>query len=175
MFFIVSTAAAAGLSRVSMGVSEATSSRYTIYSLVFLVSLYILFISQNKSSLYRHIVFTIASIISLTIFLYWIPNGIASLKYRDNLLNSSLVYPSEQRAINILETSMKLGVFFPTSQTYKYLPSFYATCNKINQITSYTIESVTLNNSKPLYNLSYTIQTVSSGNIPLPLLNNQTV
>ncbi|WP_291493061.1 hypothetical protein, partial [Desulfurella sp.] len=45
----------------------------------------------------------------------------------------------------------------------------------LNKSTLYTIESITLNNSKPLYNLSYTTQTASSGNMPFPLSNNHKV
>ncbi|AWB09766.1 hypothetical protein TDSAC_0390 [Thermodesulfobium acidiphilum] len=153
-FFIIATAAAAGLSRVSMGVVEATSSRYTIYSSILLACLYILLIGRIKSILYKRNIFIISSLIAISIFLCWVPKGIASLENKEVLLKSSLVYPSEQRAIKILENSFKLGTFMPIAQIYKFLPSYYAFAIDLNQPTSYTIESITLNNTKPLYNLS---------------------
>ncbi len=45
----------------------------------------------------------------------------------------------------------------------------------VNNPTSYTIESITLNNRKPLCSLLYTTKTALSGNMSLPLLNNQKV
>jgi hypothetical protein len=111
--------------------------------------------------------------ISLVLFVCWVPKGINSLKNKDSLLKSSLAYPSEQRAINILETSVKLKTFMPIAQIYKYLPSYYAFANKISKVSLYTIESISLNNTKTLYSLSYNIQTSNSSNTPLPLYNNQ--
>ncbi|WP_169309406.1 hypothetical protein [Thermodesulfobium narugense] len=152
-FFIVSTAAA-GLSRISLGVVEAISSRYTIYSISLLVICYIFFVSQLKSTFFRKIFFIFSLTVSLAFFLYWIPKGIAPLRNKEVLLSSSLVYPSEQRAVKILETSAKLGTFMPIAQIYKFLPSYYAFAISLNQPTSYTIESIKLNDNKSLYNLA---------------------
>jgi len=156
LFFllIILTAAAAGLDRISLGVIEATSSRYTIYSIILSVVLYICFMSQVKSIVFRKTFFIISLILSLAIFFYWIPNGIAQLRNKDALLQSSLVYPSAQRATKILQTSAKLGTFMPIAQVYKFLPSYYAFAIKLSQNTKYYIESITLNNNKPLYSLA---------------------
>lgn len=122
VFFIFATACAAGLSRLSMGINEALSSRYTIYSATLLSITYVLATPEIKSKKLHKFVFIISILFSVFVWMHWISPGISQLKNKDHLLKTSFVYPDQTRAINILEESLKLNIFTPIPQIYKHLP-----------------------------------------------------
>ncbi len=109
--FILSTSAAAGLSRMGLGIGQALSSRYTIYSSVYLALLYILIINQIKQKPARKTFFVIFFIFSAALYIYWIPEGLTNLNHKYAQLQHSLVYPNQKRAQEIINKSIDLKVF----------------------------------------------------------------
>jgi len=114
MLFIFATAAAAGVSRISIGVGEAASSRYGIYSLVFLVIIYGYYLIRYKEN--RHVLLCLnilGLIISTIIFFVWFNKGVKQLKYRSFISYHYVVYPDPNRGLKIISESKRLHIFIP--------------------------------------------------------------
>ncbi len=116
MLFVLATAAAAGLSRISWGIEEATASRYSIYSLLLLAivfSYYAIGYQGNRPALLRLHIFGL--IFPTIIFCVWLNTGITYIKYMSFAANHYIAYnpPDPDQGPNILSESRKLHIFVP--------------------------------------------------------------
>lgn len=122
ILYILLVAMAAGLSRASMGIDEALSSRYTIYSLALLAAIYV-YISNVLATRTRRLVFSFTTLsVSLLIYFCYLPSSIAFLDYEQKLLERYLVYPYNGRAIEILGAAMRDKIFVPNATVFSNLP-----------------------------------------------------
>lgn len=119
---VVGTAVGAGWSRVSMGVYEAASSRYAIYSLVFLAALILALLASWRGGGGRRALALAALLLSVLVVGAWFAPANRILARRQRILKDSLVYPDQARAMEILAASMKLGIFQPIPPVYQRLP-----------------------------------------------------
>lgn len=121
IIYIISVAAAAGLSRVSMGIDEALSSRYTIYSLALVASIYIHLMNKASTASRQHLLLCVSLAASLTIYICYLPSSIAFLNYEQKLLDRYMVYPYNGRAAEILGNAMRDKVFMPNAVVFSNL------------------------------------------------------
>lgn len=123
IIFVVATAAADGLSRISLGMGVALSSRYTPFSAILISVNYIGIVSsirrecRTKWATFGGIAFSIG------VYSWWLWLGIPYLSAKKFMLENQLVYPSQSRAASILDTAMNGGLFMPISRIYRNLPT----------------------------------------------------
>ncbi len=123
LIFILGTAAADGLSRISLGMDEPLSSRYTPFCASLVVLLYIAITSSQKKEKCRKIISSTGIALSLLTYILWFMPGIASLEKTHSLLDHQLAYPVQSRAYAELETAIKNHIFMPIGNIYRNLPS----------------------------------------------------
>ena len=108
IIFVIGIALVTGLSRVSLGVNLALSSRYSIYSILFWSLMYIKFIivfgSTNKKQL---MLVLFAFFCSLSVYVNCFREGITYLNTHETFISASTVYPKIDSALNILQVSEK--------------------------------------------------------------------
>ena len=121
--FVLATAAAAGLSRISMGIPEALSSRYTIYSLLIFSVLYIALISSVRQQSIRRLLAISGIVMSIALYVSWINPGLTMLNERYGIQENLLGYPSQSAAMERLGNAMRHGIFFPIARVYRNLPA----------------------------------------------------
>ncbi|HKI87164.1 MAG TPA: hypothetical protein VKA53_10535 [Thermoanaerobaculia bacterium] len=119
---VLAVGAGAGLSRLSMGVHEAAASRYAVYSLLLLSSVYLGLLLGTHDPGRRRCVAIAGLAISALLVGLWFSPATKTLRMRARLLDDALVYPDQARAMGILESSMKLGVFAPIPSVERRLP-----------------------------------------------------
>lgn len=120
--FIAATAGGAAWSRLSMGVHEASSSRYAIYSLLFVANLFLGLLLGARSQAGRRLVGVVGLVVALVAFGAWFAPGTGRLVQRQQALKSYLVYPDQSSAANIMKASMQFGLFAPLGSVYRNLP-----------------------------------------------------
>ncbi|WP_215877216.1 hypothetical protein HF292_015790 (plasmid) [Acidithiobacillus ferruginosus] len=121
--FVLATAAAAGLSRVSMGIGEALSGRYTIYSLLILSTLYIALISSVGQQPIRRLLASSGIVVSVALYASWVTPGLNMLNQQYGEMENVLCYPSQSSAMEELGNAMKHKLFTPIAQVYRNLPA----------------------------------------------------
>ncbi|MHB8321197.1 MAG: hypothetical protein ACYDA7_04170 [Acidithiobacillus sp.] len=121
--FVLATAAAAGLSRVSMGIGEALGARYTIYSLLILSTLYIALISSVRQQPIRRLLTSSGILVSVALYASWIIPGLSGLNQQYGMQENVLCYPSQSSAMEELGNAMKHKLFIPVAQVYRNLPA----------------------------------------------------
>jgi hypothetical protein len=121
--FLIATGAADGLSRISLGMNVSLSSRYTTFSALLIVSLYIAIASYQKNGKRRVMVTILGLMLSVVSYLLWFTSGILDLATTQGIMESQLVYPLQSRAYSILQDAMDKKIFFPIARIYSNLPS----------------------------------------------------
>ncbi len=116
MLFVLATAVAAGLGRVSWSVKEATASRYSINSLllfVLIVSYYLVTYGRDRSAFLR--LNAVGLVAPLLVFSLWFNGALSDLRYRDFILHRYVVYnpPDPDQGPAILSESERLHTFIP--------------------------------------------------------------
>lgn len=110
--YVIITATLAALNRSNEGIQTSGDSRYSEYSLLFLASTYLIYITSAKGWGERKIIATIALVISLSIFSFWNLRSAPYLIDRHYwLINSIQTHPDWDHAISIKNESSRLGVF----------------------------------------------------------------
>lgn len=119
--FIIATGAADGLSRITLGMNAALSSRYTPFGAILIVLVYTGIIIYQKN---RRVVMTIfATVLSIISYSLWFMPGISSLATTQALLEHQLVYPVQSRAYSELRDAIRNKIFLPIAEIYRELPS----------------------------------------------------
>lgn len=119
---VLATAAADGLSRMSLGMGEALSSRYTPYSALLLSALYIQAVTCMRTNSPKTYIFIIGTAVSLFLYAGWYHAGIVSMRVKHSILESELAYPVQSRALVITQEAIRSKIFIPVSTVYAALP-----------------------------------------------------
>lgn len=119
---VSATAAADGLSRISLGMGAALSSRYTPYSAILLSVVYIGLLASVSTKRFRTFVFTIGLAFSLLLFAVWFRRGVDSMRTMHSLQESDLVYPVQSRALMVIRDAIQSKLFTPIARIYADLP-----------------------------------------------------
>jgi hypothetical protein len=119
---MIFTAGAGALSRFPGGLDSALSSRYTIYSGVFASAIYLLYLRRVPTPRSMVIRVMATGLLSLVIYVSWISIGMHYLTNQRFRLLTSIVYPEEPRAVNILEEAAIAKTFIPSFALPTYLP-----------------------------------------------------
>ena len=120
MLFIISIAGVASITRFHEGIMSAFGSRYTIYTGLFLVSIYITILLEFKNQ--QNIITKYGSVIAILIYLLWLPNGITCLNTRYNNLNQKLMTTTINQDYKILNQAVNNKIFFPLPNIAQNLP-----------------------------------------------------
>ena len=117
ILFICATAAAAGLSRISLGVGEAVASRYSINSsmlLVLVISYYVIAYKENMSVfLFLNIA---GLVLPVSLCIWWLNAGTADSYFRPLQFISPhyvICPPDPTQCLGIIAESRRLGIFTP--------------------------------------------------------------
>jgi len=127
LLFICLIVLMASLARSEGGVSQALSSRYAIYSSLFMVLVYLQYLLQYR----RKIIIYIGFMIGTMTFIFYFSTTQLAFEARKNKAETSLDNISIGRAENILRASKKLNVF--TSWGKVKLPSSLLNLPKIEE------------------------------------------
>ena len=120
MLFIIFIAGGASVTRFHEGIMSASGSRYTIYTGLFLVTIYITILLEFKNQ--QNIITKYGSVIAIFIYLLWLPNGITCLNTRYNNLNQKLMTTTIDQGYNILHQAVQNKIFFPLPNIAQNLP-----------------------------------------------------
>jgi hypothetical protein len=121
--FIIATGAADGLSRISLGMNAALSSRYTPFGATLIVLVYIAIVGYQKNERRRAVVTLLGLVLSVVSYSLWFMPGISSLGTTQALMEHQLVYPVQSRAYSVLQGAIDNKIFFPIAKIYRNLPS----------------------------------------------------
>lgn len=143
MLFIVLSAGAVSVSRVSMGLMSATSPRYVMYQAIFLSLLYIILIDSIKHN--RSKIIALFLILSTIIYGYRLDSNIKNIKFHQDAIKDQIYYyytnfrkikSSNPEIIkSTLDRSKKFGIYTPPA-----LIDLFPEISKLNLVlpTSYS-------------------------------------
>ena len=114
--YIVMVAILTAATRGGFGVLYAqTTSRYTQYSLLILVTIYLSYLLESNNSKKRRAIFFIGLGFSTILFSYWYPRGNVAIKARYLELSAGKIsYPDVIRPQEILQKSKELKIYGET-------------------------------------------------------------
>lgn len=120
--FVLGTAGAAGTGRISMGVLEALSSRYTAYGLLLFCLVYMLMLFETDGIKSRRATLAVLGTGAAILFLNGLLVGLVNLPIRQGEMLDFIAYPHQAEAQRILTTSMRNGLFRPDGAVIANLP-----------------------------------------------------
>jgi len=110
--YILITAFLTALNRSDQGIYTSGDSRYSEYSLLFLASVYPMYLVCAKSTQGRSTVVKICFLFSIVIFCFWYPRALFHMGDRLYWLSNNIkTHPNWEHAIEIKKESARLGVF----------------------------------------------------------------
>jgi len=110
--YILITALLTALNRSDQGIYTSGDSRYSEYSLLFLASVYSMYLVCAKSMQARSTVVKVCFLFSIVIFCFWYPRALFHMGDRLHWLSNNIkTHPNWERAIEIKKESARLGVF----------------------------------------------------------------
>lgn len=129
---ILASAILVGLDRSILGPQESIASRYAIYGLLNLASIYMMIILTMQEMPFRNLFASAGILISIGIYLSWISPALATLGYIHKREQNSLIWGSTQAAATELQAAMNSGVFYP-EVLFRHMPTQFAHNPQYNQ------------------------------------------
>ncbi len=120
MLFIILISATVSLNRYNLGLTTALGSRYTIYSSLLLVAIYISALLEYK--LFTNYIRKSGIIIGISLYLLWLPNSLKILNNEYEILTTKLKITSNILDYDILKLAIKNKIFYPLKAIYNNLP-----------------------------------------------------
>ena len=110
--YILLLACTVAISRSHLGLSSSADSRYSSYSLLFIICLYLQYIFNTSNPLKKKIIIGLGIATSISLFAYWFMASERPLIDRKHwLVNDMQVHPNWDHAKSVREDSKKLGIF----------------------------------------------------------------
>ena len=110
--YVLITALLTALNRSNQGIYTSGDSRYSEYSLLFLASIYSMYLLCSKSPITKDVVLRIFFVVSVALFCFWYPRALFHMGDRLYWLTNNIkTHPNWEQALEIKRESARLGVF----------------------------------------------------------------
>jgi hypothetical protein len=119
IIFVMATSASAGLSRIWLGLDQALSSRYTIFSAILTSVLYVAFSLGKKTKNYAGF---LGYILAAVVYIGWLHSGLGAMATSQSALEKEIAYPIQSRAYSAITSAMRNKIFTPITTVYTNLP-----------------------------------------------------